>query len=63
MPLLTSPDTPKVTMSLRDLAIHASEQTGLPVETCGSLLTNGWTLILEYGKNTRWEHPIANLEQ
>ena len=45
-----------------DLAKLTAERSGLPIETCSTLLTFGWAFIEEYNKIPRWEHPTRELK-
>ena len=45
-----------------DLAKLTAERSGLPIETCSTLLTFGWAFIEEYNKIPRWEHPTHKLK-
>lgn len=40
-----------------DQAKLAAERSGLPIETCSTLLTFGWSFVEEHNKIPRWERP------
>lgn len=44
---------------LSDAAAQAARTTGLPKVTCMTLLEEGWTLVAEMGKPTRWDEPAV----
>ena len=46
-------------MSLRTAAKGAARRTGLPVETCVTLLDAGWTLVEDIKEPTRWVQELA----